>query len=557
MSAIAEGLVQSPRRGRIHTAGGRFWLAVPLLLLVLVPLLVLALSWADGQPDTWQHLREYLMTRLVLNTLLMTLVVGVGVLVIGVALGWLTACCEFPGRRWMEPLLVLPLAFPTYVLAFVYLGLLDFGGPVQGLLREWFGASPEWVVALREPAGVLWILVLAFYPYVYLLSRASFMSGGLATFEAGRSLGASSLGVFFRVSLPAARPAVVAGLALALMEALADFGAVAIFGFDTFTTAIYRTWFGLFNLAAAAQLASLLMLFMLVLLLAERFSRGRFRPRQDKRFRPHRIRLTGVRAWAATSFQALIVALGVIIPLVQLAVWAWPRLDEGLLAGRYNALVTNTIMLSAMGTALALAAGVVLVIAVSRLRQQGHWLTDLAGLGYAIPGAVLAVAIMLAFTGLDRMAGTALAGSLFALVLAYAIRFLRVAYGPLEAGWSRLRPEYQEAARSLGVSGWQRWLRINLPLLRPGLLTAALLVMVEIAKEMPATLMMRPFGWDTLAVRIFEFTVEGEWERAAVPALLLVLLGAIPVILLIRKAAGPVAVRTRQRAWGNGRVASG
>lgn len=535
MSATAETILPAPVRPKV-SKGRRRWLTLPLLLVVMAPLGVLILSWLDGQPETWRHLAETLLGRLIGNTLLMTIVVGAGVLLLGVSLGWLTACCEFPGRRLLEPLLVLPLAFPTYVLAFVYLGLLDFGGPVQGAWRELAGGVPGWVTGMRQPAGVLWILVLAFYPYVYLLSRSSFMSGGLATFEAGRSLGQSPLGVFFRVSLPAARPAIVAGLALALMETLADFGAVAIFGFDTFTTAVYRTWYGLFNLAAAAQLASLLMLFMLVLLLAERFSRGRFRPRQDKRFKPHRIRLTGVRGWLATGYQGLIVMLGVVIPVVQLLIWAWPQLGE-LTGGRYNPLVYNTMMLSLMGAGLALAGGLLLVFSVSRLKQQGHWMTDLAGLGYAIPGTVLAVSIVLALTGLDRFAGTALAGSLLALLLAYLVRFLRVAYGPLEAGWSRLRPEYQEVASSLGVSGWRCWMRINLPLLRPGLITAFLLVLVEIAKEMPATLMMRPFGWDTLAIRIFEFTVEGEWERAALPALLLVVLGAIPVILLIRGSA--------------------
>ena len=537
MSAIADPWTRKAPVVTRSTTDGRRWLALPLLVLVLIPLGVLVASWLDGQPDTWQHLSEHVMPRLVTNTLLMTVVVGVGVGVIGVGLGWLTAVCEFPGRRLMEPLLVLPLAFPTYVLAFAYLGLLDYGGPVQEFWRATFNQTPGWLVALRQPAGVLWILILAFYPYVYLLSRASFMSGGLATFEAGRSLGASSARVFFRVSLPAARPAVVAGLALALMETLADFGAVAIFGFDTFTTAIYRTWYGLFNLAAAAQLASLLMLFMLLLLLAERFSRGRFRPRQDKRYKPHRIHLTGYRGWLATGFQGLIVMLGVVIPLIQLGIWAWPQLGEAI-GGRHNSLVVNTMLLSLMGAGLALSAGLLLAFSVSRLRQQGHWITDLAGLGYAIPGAVLAVAIMLAFTGMDRLAGTALAGGLVALLLAYSIRFLRVAYGPLEAGMSRLRPEYQEVARSLGVSGWQRWVRINLPLLRPGIVTAFMLVLVEIAKEMPATLMMRPFGWETLAVRIFEFTTEGEWERAAVPALILVILGAIPVIFLIRRSAG-------------------
>lgn len=511
----------------------RTWIALPVLALVLAPLAMLLLSWQQVDTVIWSHLSQYVLPRLLSNSLLMVVVVGVGVTALGVSLAWLSACCEFPGRAWLEPLLVLPLAFPPYVLAFVYLGILDFGGPVQGFWRANLGDVPGWLTALRQPGGVLLILILAFYPYVYLLSRASFVSGGLSTFEAGRSLGRSPVEVFLRVTLPAARPAVVAGLALALMETLADFGAVASYGFDTFTTAVYSTWKDQHSLVSAVQLASLLMLFMLLLLLSERFSRGRFRLRQDSRYRPRRLYLTGWKAAAAALFQGAVVLFAVAVPLAQLLVWAWPQFGE-LFGARYLPLIANTMILSLAGAVLALAAGLLLAAAVS-LGRRGNWITDVVGIGYAIPGAVLAVTILLAFNGIDRWLGTALAGGLIALLLAYLVRFLRVAFGPVEAGLERLRPEYRDVARSLGVSGLRRWSRVTLPLLRPGLVTAFLLVLVEIAKEMPATLIMRPFGWDTLAVRIFEFTAEGHWERAAVPAVLLVALGAVPVTLLIRR----------------------
>ena len=531
MPATADSLT-SPQR---QLPPGRRWALLPLLLLVGLPLTMLALSWFEPQPDTWSHLRTWLLPRLVQNTLIMLVVVGVGVAVLGVGMAWLSACCEYPGRRWLDPLLVLPLAFPTYVLAFIYLGVFDYAGPAQSLWREAFGGAPPLINALSRPAGVLYILVLAYYPYVYLLARAAFVGGGLAAFEAGRSLGVGPLSSFMRVVVPIARPAIVAGMALALMETLADFGAVSIYGFETFTTAIYRTWFGLFNLTAAVQLASILMLFILVLLLSERLSRGH-RPRlADRRPSGHRIRLRGRAALAATSAQVGVVLLGVVIPLVQLVAWAWPHLGE-FLARDMPGLITNTILLGLIGAVTVLAGGVLLLLATHRAGGRVMVLGEVAALGYAIPGTVLAVAIMLAFIRFDQTLGTALAGGLLALILAYLIRFVRVAWGPLDGVAERLRPEYSEVARSLGVPRWYRLWRVNLPLLGPGLLTAFLLALVEIAKEMPATLMLRPFGWETLAVRIYELTAEGQWQTAATPALLLVILGAIPVVVLIRRA---------------------
>jgi iron(III) transport system permease protein len=511
----------------------RRWLIGPLLLLVGIPLLMLLTSWADPQPEIWSHLSQWLLPRLIGHTVLLMGIVGFGVSVLGIGLAWLSACCEYPLRRLFDPLLVLPLAFPTYVLAFIYLGILDYAGPLQTLWRGWFGSSPVLLEALSRPAGVMLILILAFFPYVYLLARASFVSGGLAAFEASRSLGQGPLRTFFRVSLPMARPAIVAGLALALMEALADFGAVSIYGFETFTTAIYRTWLGMFNLTAAVQLASILMLFVLLLLGVERFSRNDRALHGERRSSAHRIRLRGVSAAAACAAQALVVLLAVVMPLVQLLAWAWPQL-AGLTDPRLLRVVANTMLLGGGGALAVLAGGALLMAATHRTNRRQKLLGEAAAIGYAIPGTVLAVAIMFAFLGLDRLFGTALAGGMSALILAYAIRFLRVAWGPLDSVADRIRPQHVEVARSLGVPRWYRLLRINLPLIWPGLVTAFLLGVVEVAKEMPATLMLRPFGWETLAVRIYELTAEGQWQLAALPALLLVVLGAVPVALLIR-----------------------
>ncbi len=525
-----------PRQAR-RRPSPRLLLMAPLLAVVGLPLLMLAFSWLQVDGEVWSHLSTWLLPRLIGHSLLLLGVVGAGVAVLGVGLAWLSACCEYPLRRWLDPLLILPLAFPTYVLAFIYLGLLDFAGPLQTGLRESFGATPAWLAALARPAGVLPILVLAFYPYVYLLARASFGAGGLVAFEAGRSLGAGPVSVFLRVSLPAARPAIVAGLALALMEALADFGAVSIYGFDTFTTAIYRTWLGLFDLRAATQLASLLMAFMLVLVFAERASRSARIRRAERRTVPNRIVLRGVRGWAATALQSTVLLVAVAIPLAQLLAWSVPSMGD-MLDGDSLRLIGNTVLLGALGAAGVVAGGLVLLLAGYRASRRFTLLSELAASGYAIPGTVLAVAIMLALTGVDRVLETTLAGGLLALLLAYLIRFVRVAWGPLEGVAARIRPELFESARSLGASRWERLWRVMLPLLRPGLVTAFLLALVEIAKEMPATLMLRPFGWDTLAIRIYELTAEGQWERAALPALVLVALGAIPAVLLMRRIGG-------------------
>ncbi|WP_376695847.1 ABC transporter permease [Wenzhouxiangella sp. EGI_FJ10305] len=528
MQATAEALHR-----RLWPRADRRWLIGPLLLLVGIPLLMLLTSWAQPQPEIWQHLSKYLLPRLIGHTALMMVIVGIGVAVLGVGLAWLSACCEYPLRRMLDPLLVLPLAFPTYVLAFIYLGMLDYAGPVQTLWRDLFGSSPALLEAISRPGGVLFILVLAFYPYVYLLARAAFLGGGLAAFEASRSLGQGPVRTFFRVSLPMARPALAAGLALALMETLADFGAVSIYGFDTFTTAIYRTWLGMFNLTAAVQLASILMLFVFLLLGVERLSRSSRVSQAERRPTGHRIRLAGARGWLATALQLAVLLVAVVLPLIQLLVWAWPQM-AGLLDTRLVRVVFNTMALGFSGAMAVVLGGVLLLVATNRASKRQQLLGEVAALGYAIPGTVLAVAIMLAFLRFDQLTGTTLAGGMIALVLAYLIRFLRVAWGPLDSVAGRIRPQYVEVARSLGVPRWYRLWRVNLPLLWPGLITAFLLALVEVAKEMPATLMLRPFGWETLAVRIYELTAEGQWEMAAVPALILVLLGAIPVAVLIR-----------------------
>ena len=529
-----------------------YWRILSLLVvsIVAIPILVVCWAWTTPSGEVWQHLANTVLTDIVVNTLLLIAGVGFGVFVLGVSLAWLTAMCDFPGRKIFDWALMLPLAVPAYVLAFVYVGLFDFSGPIQTGLRQMFGVKTLWLPQIRTPAGLVMVMVLAFYPYVYMLARSAFIRQGRTMLETGRILGLSPLQAFMRVTLPMARPVIAAGVALALMEALADFGAVAVFNFDTFTTGIYKAWFDLGNLPAAAQLASLLLLFVAVALTVEQRMRGKAQFHSEQKSRSQmRYRLRGKIAWFAAIFASLVLLMAFVLPLGQLLVWVWNNAAEDL-NRRYVGFFANTLFLGA--TAAAITALIAVVIAYSkRLRPDMMMRTSvrIATLGYALPGSVLAVGIMLSFVWLDKQIlvpvseamgfspELILSSSLLALMMAYVVRFLAVAYGPVDSTFESIKPSILQAARSLGAGNWQILWRVSVPMLRPGIFTALLLVFVEVMKEMPATLLLRPFGWSTLATRIFEMTSEGEWERAALPSVTLIAAGLIPVILLVRRSA--------------------
>lgn len=512
--------------------------ALSLAGLVLLPLTVIFLSWLNVEGEVWQHLIDTQLGRLLGNTAVLVTGVAVGVTLLGVSLAWLVSLCEFPGRRWLDWALMLPMAIPAYVMAFVFVGLFDFSGPLQ----QWLHKAVEGYkyVDVRQPAGVICVFVLVFYPYVYMLARSAFLAQGRSLLDAARLLGASPLKAFYKVALPMARPAVVAGVSLALMETLADFGAVSVFNFDTFTTAIYKTWYGLFNLSAAAQLASLLLVFVILALHFEKRARGQVEIGQSERQAQHvRYRLKGWQAMGASAFCLLVFALAFAIPLMQLFVWVY-KSGLGAFTARFVNLIWHTLMIGASAALITTAAALMLALAQ---RQRPDPIMNagvrLANLGYALPGSVLAVGIMLSFNWIEKdllgLSSQYLSSGIVALLLAYVIRFMAVAFGPIDNGLQRIRPSIPEAAQTLGANGKRLLLRIYLPMLRPGLFTAILMVLVDVMKEMPATLLLRPFGWDTLAVRIYEMTSEGEWERAALPAIMLVIVGLIPVIYFMRK----------------------
>ncbi|MGB5467435.1 MAG: iron ABC transporter permease [Sedimenticolaceae bacterium] len=539
-----------PRHSTLGRESGPWrWAARLLAISVLIPLAVILGSWLYFDPQVWSHLGGTVLPGLLVNTGWLIFGVATGSLLLGVPLAWLTVMCDFPGRRILDWALMLPFALPAYVLAFVFVGVFDFAGPLQAGLRSLFGLQPAWSFEVRNTFGVIVVMTLVLYPYVYMLARVSFLGQGRSAYEAGRSLGLGPWAAFFRVSLPMARPGIIAGLSLAMMEALADFGAVAVFNYDTFTTAIYKAWFGFFDLHSAAQLASILLTIVLVALVIERRFRERARFTASGQGGPQRrMRLLGGRALAASLFAWGVLLLAFALPAIQLLIWAHDSIGD--LDQRYVDLLQHTLALGALAALSTVAAAFVLAFAQ---RYHGDYSTGLSvrigTLGYALPGSVLAVGVMLSLTWFDnrladavewltgRDIGLLLSGTLVALLMAYFARFLAVAYGPVDSSLERIRPSLRDAARSLGAGQWETVRRIYLPMLRPGLLTAGLLVLVDVMKEMPATLLLRPFGWDTLAVRIYELTSEGEWERAALPAVALLLVGLLPVILLVRRSA--------------------
>jgi iron(III) transport system permease protein len=536
---IAEDILPAPRR-RLQRPrlGGWTLLALAVALPTLVPLVVTGTALIAPDPRLWTHLFDHVLPDVVANTAWLLLGVGLGTAVVGTVLAALVALCEFPGRRVFAWALLLPLAMPTYVLAVAAVGLLDYAGPVATVLREWGVGFPE----IRSRGGIILVMTLALYPYVYLIARTAFASQGLRAFEAARSLGMSPLQAFLRASLPLARPWIAGGTVLVLMETLADFGAVAAFNYDTFTTAIYKAWFGMFSVDAALQIASVLLLVVLVLVALEARSRAHRVYAQLGGSPVRRVSLGRMR-WIATALCTGVVVTAFLIPVLQLLRGAWWHVHE--LDLRYLALMGNSVTLGLVAALLTTAAGLVLAYAVRR--QPGMLssaIVRLATLGYALPGALLAIALYVplarAAAALEQGLGTGalLQGSLVLLLMAYGVRFLAVAHAPISGALLRIRPSLDESAMLQGVGGVPLLWRVHLPLLRRGLFAAALLVFVDVMKEMPITLMTRPFGWDTLATRVFELTNEGEWARAAWPSLGILVAGLFPILWLNRGVEG-------------------
>lgn len=555
LAVTATALPTQPTLGQNRLA--RRWRAVVMLTAALVVLPVASVFYLALFPsdNIWAHLVDTVLFYYLDATV--RLLIGVGLLstLIGVGSAWLVSSCDFPGRRFFEWALLLPFAVPAYVIAFVYTDLLEYAGPVQATLRDWFGwrsLRDYWFPEIRSMGGAMLMLSLVLYPYIYLLARATFVDQARAMIAASRSLGCTPWQSFWRISLPMARPAIAVGLALVLMETLNDFGTVDYFAVRTLSIGIYDTWLNQSNLGGAAQIASLMLGFVVVLIALERFGRRRqqhYAPvgQSDAR---GLYQLTGVRALLAVTLCALPLVLGFVVPAVRLGFFAL-RGFGAYWTPDFIQLSLNSLLLSASAALVTVALGLLLAYG-KRLYPSRSLNTSvgLAKLGYAMPGTVLALGVMIPLAAFDNgidaalrasigvSTGLILSGTLFALIFAYSVRFLAVATGALESSLAKVTPAMDRAARSLGHSHLQTLRRVHLPLIRPGLLTAALVVFVDCMKELPATLILRPFNFDTLATHVYQFASDEKLEASALGALLIVLVGLGPVILLSRSVRG-------------------
>ena len=523
--------------------------SMAIAFLAVLPVLVVASALLTPTAAIWQHLWATLLPVMLFNTVALLVGVGLGTLVLGAGLAWLVTAYEFPGRSAFQWLLMLPMAVPAFIMGFVFMATFDVAGPVQGALVAWFG-SAAWFPEIRSPLGAITVMTLVLYPYVYMLALVGYRGISASAFDTARVHGYSQARFFWKVVVPISRPAIAAGVALALMEALADFATVRFFNFPTLADGVVRIWHGMWDLRAASELAGLLAAFALAALLLERTQRGRTRYHEAGGRAPGlpRIGLAGRSRWLASAACAAVVAVAFLLPLTQLAAWAWielGRMGPGV-AQVYLELALNSLILASLAALVAVLAAIVLSSGVRMVGSRAaRAVATLATTGYAIPGPVLAVGILLTLTPLDHAVnyfteywagvtvGLLLTGSIVGLIYGYVARFLAVAYQSTDAALEKIKPNLTMAARTLGAGSWRILLRVHLPLAAPGIIVAATLVFVDVMKELPITLMLRPFGYETLATWVWQMAAESIWTGAAVPALAIVLVGLLPVALLV------------------------
>ena len=537
-----------------HRSGNLIWLLCTLIIALLLGIPVMAVLYSILLPagDVWIHLKETVLSDYVTNSLLLVSGVALGTLILGTTTAWLCTVCEFPGRRLLSLVLFLPLAFPPYIIAYTYTGMLDVAGPVQSLIRVTFGwqYGDYWFPQIRSLSGAIVMLSLVLYPYIYILSRTAFAEQPSSLRETGSLLGARLYKTFTTISLPLARPAIIAGLTLVVMETLADYGTVQYFGISTLTTGIFRTWFGFGDRIAATQLACLLLLFVFVVIAFEHYRRqpAKYQNLMLTRNNIRRYPLPRYKAILATVFCGLPVVLGFIIPSLQLASWALQTAPEVVDASFYK-LVANTVQLGAIVAAVIAVTATLLAYGK---RIGAHPIiphaVNLTAMGYAVPGIIIAVGVLLPFAWFDNAidawlrqhwdisSGLLLTGTLTMLVFAHVVRFMALGLNPIDAGLAKIHSNIDDAAQLLGCRAFTRFTNIHLPIIHSGILVALLLVFVEVIKELPATLVLRPFNFNTLAVRTYELASDERLADSACSALLIVAIGILPIFVLVRSA---------------------
>lgn len=522
-------------------------------IVVLMPILSIAWLAISGGSADWPHLIENVVPRATGRTLLLVLFTCTASAIIGILAAWLVATYEFPLRRILSAALVLPLAIPAYLSAYAFGELLTFAGPVQGLVRSLFGFQTSrdyWFPDVRSLGGAVLVLSSVLYPYVYLACRSMFLMQGRAAADVARTLGAGPVRVFFRVQLPMARPAIMIGLTLVAMETLNDIGAVEFLGVQTLTFSIFNTWLNRGSLAGAAQIACVMLVFVIALMMIERAARRRQRFASQKTTAAihdvARLKLSGWKKWAATAACFVPILSGFAVPFLVLGDYAMRRLDQ-FLAPRLLSALANSVLVSGLTALATVLLGFVLAYAARSGRSR---ITDiaarLASFGYGVPGTVLAIGVLFPIAALDNAidaqmraffgisTGLLMTGTGFAIVYACTVRFLAMAEGTLEAGFQKLSPHLDMAARALGRTSGQTLRSVLLPMMRPAVLTAALLVFIETMKELSATIMLRPFNFNTLATLVYEDASRARVEDASVAAMIIVIAGMVPVILVSR-----------------------
>lgn len=547
--------VTSSKTGTVKSDSG-WWNFITLFiaLLVSVPILTVAVNIFIPSGDIWQHLASTVLSDYIKNSIWLIFGVGAGVLVLGVGTAWLVTMCRFPGSQWFNWMLILPMAVPAYLMAYTYTDFLAYTGPFQTMIRDitGWGLGDYWFPNVRSVQGAITMMSFVFFPYVYLLTRAAFLEQSSSLLEASRSLGATPFESFFKIALPLARPSIAAGMALALMETLNDFGTVDYFGVQTFTTGIYRTWFGLGERAAAAQLSGFLLIFILVLILLERWSRDKMNLKQGGTGRYKRLfvyELKGWKAWLSTAFCAFPVIVGFVIPVAILTNMMIANFDVAVDA-RFIQFSLNTILVAILAGLLALLVALIMAYGV-RLNPNffTKTFTRIGSMGYAIPGSVIAVGILIPFGWFDNVidswfrqyvgfsTGLILSGTIFALIFAYIVRFLAVAFNTVEASLGKITSNMDEAAEGMGFKYGKILRKIHIPMMSGSLFAAIMLVVVDVIKELPATLIVRPFNFDTLAVQVYRLASDERLAESSGAALAIILVGLIPVIILSKSIA--------------------
>ncbi len=531
----------------MHGSGRWTLTAFFISLLIITPLVVVFSGLFTPADEIWRHIVSNLLPNYIWNTFLLMLGVGVLSFFIGVNAAWLVSMYRFPGRRFFEWALILPLAIPAYITGFAYAGMLDYTSPLYTLLRKHFGIDTGQFLffdLLGLPGAIL-IFSISLYPYVYLIARTYFQTQSAHMLEVGASLGLSAFQVYRKIAIPLARPAIVAGISLILMEVLNDYGLVKYFGVDTFTTGIFSAWFAFGNMGAALQLSVYLMVFVLGLLLLERYQRKnrRFTVASSNKI-PVPGRYAASYGWLFFALCALPFVLGFLVPAFAFVYWSFSIYD--VIGTDFFALLTNSFYLALITAFVVVVLAVFLAFSVRTFPSNMlRLITRTATLGYAIPGAVVAIGLLVTSLWIDTqlrktgLTGILFTGSLLALVYAYVVRFMAVAFNSIESGNARISIHLDQAARSLGATKWKTLMRINLPLLRGPMVAAALLVFIDVLKELPLTLILRPFNMDTLAIRAFEYATDERIAEASPAALVIILAGILPVFLLNRLLSKP------------------